>query len=209
MQILRTGVAAIVAALQTLSAPFALSELQGQWRVEGKVNRSELVLVKSVIDGDTISVTTFGRVRLLGIDAPETSHGLDTSAPFGNEARDKLSRLILNRWIRLESERPTRDIYNRHLAYAVTEDGQCVNTMLVREGLARVSAREPLVKLDELKHAELEAQRFRRGMWGSMPPIPTPGYTHDAKPAKKAKNAKTSRASPPLRSSRPKKKKSP
>src|SRR5262245_52697143 len=201
VQILRTGVAAITAALQTLYAPPALSEpalserptpLQGQWRVEGKLNRSELVLVKSVIDGDTISVTAFGRVRLLGIDAPETSHGLDTSAPLGNEARDRLSRLILNRWIRLESEGPTRDVYNRHLAYAVTEDGQCINTMLVREGLARVSAREPLVRLDELKRAELEAQRFRRGMWGRTPPIPTPGYTRasGAKPAKQGKPAK-------------------
>ena len=45
---------------------------------------------------------------------------------------DKLARLILNRWIRLESEGPTRDIYNRHLAYAMTEDGQCINTVLVR-----------------------------------------------------------------------------
>jgi endonuclease YncB( thermonuclease family) len=141
VQILRTLVAAAVATLQTFSAG-------------GRVHRSELVLVKSVIDGDTIGVTTFGRVRLLGIDAPETSHGLDTAAPFGNEARDKLSRLILNRWIRLESEGPTRDIYNRHLAYAVTEDGQCINTVLVREGLARVSAREPLSRLDELKRRD-------------------------------------------------------
>ena len=164
MQILRTLVACAVAASQTFS-------------FGPRLHRSELVLVKSVIDGDTISVTTFGRVRLLGIDAPETSHGLDTSAPFGNEARDKLARLILNRWIRLESEGPTLDIYNRRLAYAVTEDGQCINTVLVREGLARVSAREPLARLDELKRAEVEAQRFRRGMWGSTPPIPSPGYT--------------------------------
>ena len=167
MQILRTLVAATMAALQTFSG-------------STKLNRSELVLVKTVIDGDTIGVTTFGRVRLLGIDAPETSHGLDTAAPFGNEARDKLSRLILNRWIRLESEGPTRDIYNRHLAYALTEDGQCINTVLVREGLARVSAREPLSRLDELKRAETEAQRFRRGIWGSTPPIPPTGYTRDS-----------------------------
>jgi len=167
VQILRTLVAAMMAALQTFSG-------------STRPNRSELVLVKSVIDGDTIGVTTFGRVRLLGIDAPETSHGLDTAAPFGNEARDKLSRLILNRWIRLESEGPTRDLYNRHLAYAVTEDGQCINTVLVREGLARVSAREPLSRLDELKRAETEAQRFRRGIWGSTPAIPPPGYTRDS-----------------------------
>ena len=166
MQILRTLVAAAIASLQAFSTP-------------AKLSRSELVLVKSVIDGDTISVTTYGRVRLLGIDAPETSHGLDTAAPFGNEARDKLSRLILHRWIRLESEGPTTDIYNRRLAYAMTEDGQCINTVMVREGLARVSARDPLARLDELKRAEIEAQRFRRGIWGSAPPVP-PGYTRDS-----------------------------
>jgi micrococcal nuclease len=168
VQILRTLVAVAVATLQTFSAG------------AGRLNRSELVLVKSVIDGDTIAVTTFGRVRLLGIDAPETSHGLATAAPFGNEARDQLSRLILNRWVRLESEGPTRDIYNRHLAYVVTEDGQCINTVIVREGFARVSAREPLSRLDELKRAETEAQRSRRGIWGAAPPIPPPGYTRDS-----------------------------
>src|SRR5262245_61157237 len=142
-----------------------------------RLNRSELVLVKSVIDGDTISVTTYGRVRLLGIDAPETSHGIDTAAPFGNEARDKLSRMILHRWIRRESEGPATDIYNRRPACALAGDGQGINTVMGREGLARVSARDPLVRLDEMKRAELEAQRFRRGIWGAAPPIPPPGYT--------------------------------
>ena len=164
MQILRTLIAGAVAATHTLSPNASLT-------------RSELVMVKSVTDGDTITVTTFGRVRLLGIDAPETSHGLDTPAPFGREARDYLTRLVWHRWVRLESEGPALDRYNRHLAYVMTEDGQCINTVLVREGLARVSAREPIVRLDELKRAEAEAQRFRRGIWGSAPPAPPTGYT--------------------------------
>lgn len=167
MQILRTLVAAAVAALQTFSAT-------------PKVNRSELVLVKSVIDGRTISVTTFGRVRLVGIDIPKRSQGRGSSTPYANDARDKLSGMILNRWIRLESEGPTKDIHSSHMAYAVTEDGQCINTVLVREGLARVSAAEPLARFNELQRAELEAQRFRRGMWARTPTIPTPGYTRDS-----------------------------
>ena len=164
MQILRTLVLAGVAVAHTFASP-------------QRVARSELVLVKSVIDGDTIAVTTFGRVRLLGIDAPEVSHGLDTAAPFGREARDRLSRLVWHRWVRLETEGPAVDAYNRHLAYVVTEDGQCINTVLVREGLARVSAREPLARLDELKRAEAEAQRFRKGIWGTAPADSSTGYT--------------------------------
>jgi endonuclease YncB( thermonuclease family) len=141
------------------------------------LRRSSPVLVQTVVDGDTIDVTTFGRVRLLGIDAPELGRVFDTSAPFAREARERLAALVLHRWIRLEQEGPALDVYNRHLAYVVTEDGVCANVVLVHDGLARVSARQPLARLAELKHAEADAQAFRRGMWGDPPQIPTAGYT--------------------------------
>jgi len=163
MQILITALAIGVAVFQTLPT--------------AKVTRSESVLVRAVIDGDTIDVSTYGRVRLLGIDAPETSHGLDTAAPFGREARERLAGLLMHRWIRLELEGTPLDVYNRHLAYVVTEDGQFVNAVMVREGLARVSARVPLSRLPELKRAEAEAQAFRRGMWGTAPAVPSTRYT--------------------------------
>ena len=116
-------------------------------------------------------------MRLLGIDAPEVGRGFDTSAPFGREARERLTRLVLHRWVRLETESETVDAYNRRLAYVITETNELVNATLVREGLARVSARLPLSRLAELKRAEAEAQTFRRGMWGETPQIPSAGYT--------------------------------
>ena len=186
MQILITAIAFAAAATQTLSSP-------------PKVTRSESVLVNAVFDGDTIDVSTYGRVRLLGIDAPETSHGLDTPAPFGREARERLASLLMHRWIRLEMEGTPLDVYNRHLAYVVTEDGQFVNAMLVREGLARVSARQPLTRLPELKRAEAEAQMFRRGMWGTAPSVPAAGYTplstggRSSTPSNKSSRARTTK----------------
>ena len=54
MQILPALLAAAVAAASLSSDP----------------TRSDPVLVRAVIDGDTIDVATYGRVRLLGIDAP-------------------------------------------------------------------------------------------------------------------------------------------
>jgi endonuclease YncB( thermonuclease family) len=180
MQILITVAVAAVAAIQTPS-------------VAARVTRSDPVLVRSVIDGDTIDVTTIGRVRLLGIDAPELGRGYDTSAPFGREARDRLTQLVLHRWVRLEQEGATRDVYSRHLAFVMTEDGVFVNAALVRDGLARVSARVPLTRLSELQRAEAEAQAFRRGMWGSAPRIPAPGYTRRSK----ASRPPTSRTKPP------------
>jgi endonuclease YncB( thermonuclease family) len=137
-----------------------------------RVVRTDAVLVRSVLDGDTIAVAGVGTVRLLGIDAPEVSHGLDSPEPFGREAKERLASLVLNRWVRLEMEGPRLDVYNRHLAYVMTEDGQFINAVLVRDGLARVSAREPIARLAELRRAEADAQAARRGMWGATPSIP-------------------------------------
>ena len=152
-----------------------------------RVTRSDPVLVRTVIDGDTIDVERFGRVRLLGIDAPELGRGFDTAAPFAREARDKLISLVLHHWVRLEKEQEGAafDVYSRHLAYVIREDGLVVNTEIVREGLARVTARTPLVRLDELKAAEAQAQSFRRGMWGSIPQIAPPSYTRPSSRSKR------------------------
>src|SRR3979411_3237821 len=108
MQILIAVIATGVAAVQIPS-------------FSARVTRSDPVLVRSVIDGDTIDVTTIGRVRLLGIDAPEVGRGFAPSAPFGREARERLTQLLLHRWVRLEQEGAALDVYNRHLAYVVTE----------------------------------------------------------------------------------------
>jgi endonuclease YncB( thermonuclease family) len=171
------------------------------------VKRSDPVLVRTVIDGDTIDVTTYGRVRLLGVDAPEVGRGFDTSAPFGKEARDRLTALVLHRWVRLEQEGPATDVYNRHLAYVVTEDGICINVVLVREGLARISARLPLSRLVELRRAEAEAQGLHRGMWGSASEMPTTGYTRRSEkttPAAKPVKAKAPKAAPKTKPATPK-----
>jgi endonuclease YncB( thermonuclease family) len=138
--------------------------------------RSDAVLVTAVFDGDTIAVSTIGRVRLLGIDAPEMAHGLDTAAPFAREARTRLADLVLRRFVRLEYEGERADVYGRRLAYLLAEDGTSINAVLLREGLARISARTPLSRLDEFRRAEAEAQAYRRGMWGMPPPAqPSPG----------------------------------
>ena len=168
MQILITVLVTAVAVFQTSSFGRALKQ-------------SQPLLVRSVINGDTIDVATVGRVRLLGIDAPVVGRGSDTPAPFGREARDRLTSLVLNRWVRLEREGAAAGVSTRHQAYVITGDGQFVNAVLVREGLARVSARTTLTRLAELQRAEAEARSARRGMWGGPPAAPLAGYTADAR----------------------------
>jgi micrococcal nuclease len=164
MQILPTALVAAVTIFQNPSAATRLT-------------RSDPVLVTAVFDGDTIAVAKLGRVRLLGIDAPEVGRGFDTAAPFAREARNRLISLLLHRWVHLEMEGTGLDPYRRRLAYVLRDDGMFVNATLVSEGLARVSARVPLARLEELKRAESDAQRSRRGMWGSTPLLRSPRYT--------------------------------
>jgi micrococcal nuclease len=189
MQILLTAAVAAVAVFHILPA-------------QRPTTRSESVLVRFVFDGDTIDVATVGRVRLLGIDAPEIGRGLDTPAPFGREARARLSALVLHRWVRLEYEGATTDAYRRRLAYVMTEDGQFVNAVLVSEGLARVSARAPLARLRELQRAEAAAQASRRGMWRSAPPNRRPGYTRGSEATRPPRHPRPDRMPPPTRRTR-------
>ena len=133
--------------------------------------------VTQVIDGDTVDVAGLGRVRLLGIDAPEIGGPFERPAPFALEARDELQMLVLNRFARFECDLvPEDDKYGRRLAYVVLETGEFVNARLVRDGLARVSARRRLRRWDELRSAEAEAQQRRRGMWGDNPRVPPESY---------------------------------
>jgi len=133
--------------------------------------RSAPLLVRAVIDGGTIEVATVGRLRLLGIDAPSIGRGLETMAPLARQARERLTSLVLNRWVRLELDPPAPGGSHRRLAYVMREDGLFVNAVLVREGLARLSTRPPHARFAELQQAEREAQTFRRGMWGEMPQV--------------------------------------
>ena len=182
MQILIALAAMAVAVFQT-SAPAA----------RGRLTRSESLLVRAVIDGNTIDVATLGRVRLLGIEAPRIGRGSDSSAPLGREARQRLTSLVLHRWIRLEHEGAPKGASNRHLAYVTTEDGQFVNAVLVREGLARVAARGPLTRLSELQRAEAEARASRRGMWAGA------GYTERLKARRPSRPATIRHISPSTR----------
>src|SRR5688572_869541 len=129
-------------------------------------------VVRFVVDGDTLEVAGAGRVRLLGIDAPELGSGFETPAPFAREARERLVSLAGRQWVRLERDDQKKDSYGRALAYVFRTDGRMLNTEMLRAGLARVSARQSLRRLGELRRAEEEAQRARRGVWGERPLIP-------------------------------------
>jgi endonuclease YncB( thermonuclease family) len=126
--------------------------------------RSPPVLVRRIIDGDSIEVAAIGRVNLLGIAAPR-SGGRSQSSPLAREARQRLEGLLANRWVRLEYENDTAPA--GRAAYVFLDDGRFVNAWMLREGLARAVATSALRRSRELLQAEADARLSRRGIWAA------------------------------------------
>lgn len=128
---------------------------------------AEAQRVRQVIDGDTITVSGVGVVRLLGVDAPEKSGGYRPLEEFGDEATGYMKRLLDGQVVRLEYDGPRKDQYQRTLAYVFLEDGTLANEAIIRAGWAETYRRFTLVRKPALLAAERDARQARRGMWQS------------------------------------------
>jgi micrococcal nuclease len=70
-----------------------------------------------VIDGDTFIVRGVGRVRLIGVDTPETVDPRRPVQYFGKEASDFTHRIAEGEVVRLEFDVDRKDRFGRTLAY--------------------------------------------------------------------------------------------
>lgn len=93
------------------------------------IGTMERCLVVRISDGDGIECQSQGRIRLIGVDAPESDQ-----APFGTSAHAALASLApVGTELRLESDVELLDRYNRRLAY-LWSDSVMINWMMVRLG---------------------------------------------------------------------------
>jgi micrococcal nuclease len=128
------------------------------------------VLVR-VIDGDTIDVTIDGseeRVRLIGIDTPETKKPDTPVQCFGPEASDFTHSLLPEGSVlHLERDVEARDAYGRLLAYVYrVDDGLFVNMEIVLRGYARPLTIPPNINhADEFVAAARSAREANAGLW--------------------------------------------
>ncbi len=123
------------------------------------------------VDGDTIDVDLGGvdeRVRLIGIDTPESVARDRPVECFGPEAKARLAELLPpGTEVRLERDVEARDRYGRLLAYVfrVSDDAH-INRLLVQEGYAEARPFEPnTTRQAELDRAEDEARADAVGLW--------------------------------------------
>jgi micrococcal nuclease len=149
-------------------APVGISE---QSR-ESRNAISEKRLVIRVIDGDTIVVSPNEKVRLIGVDTPETVHPNKTVQCFGKDAKEFTRRMVEHKSIRLildESNvaRHHKDRYGRTLAYVYFDDGTMLNAELIRRGYAHTYTRFPFRHVVEFRQLERIARSQAVGLWSS------------------------------------------
>ncbi len=127
--------------------------------------RAETHLVKRVIDGDTIELSTGERVRLIGVDTPETKDPRRPVQYFGEEAAAFTKRMVEGKRVRLEYDWERKDKYGRTLAYVYLEDGTFLNAEIIRQGYGFAYTRFPFKYLEEFRKLEREAREAGRGLW--------------------------------------------
>jgi micrococcal nuclease len=136
--------------------------------------------VAYVYDGDTIKLANGEKVRLIGIDTPESSQNkkllrdagrsgedINKILAMGRRSAQYTRSLLEGRRVRLEFDIQKRDKYGRLLAYVYrVYDGLFINEDIIRSGYAYPMTIPPNIRhADEFKELFREAQKARRGLF--------------------------------------------
>ena len=125
--------------------------------------------VDRVVDGDTL-VASGRRVRLIGIDTPETVKPDSPVECYGPEASAATKALLpKGTKVRLVRDVEAKDRYDRDLAYVYrASDGLFVAAYLVREGFAKpLSIKPNTAHRAELAALSAGATAAGRGLWSA------------------------------------------
>jgi micrococcal nuclease len=127
--------------------------------------------VRRVVDGDTLLLVSGARVRLQGIDAPETvreGFAVEAWGPQASRFADDFINRAGHR-VRLTFGLERKDQYDRFLAF-VWDGDVMLNEELVRAGLAhaRLGYRYSGSMKRRLARAQDEARRAGRGIWSEQ-----------------------------------------
>jgi len=183
----RLAVAAIVVIALVLAdraGLFGRRPLDDRARYNGATCR-----VVRVIDGDTLDVNIpdgrydHTRIRLWGVDTPETVHPDKPTQHFGPEASAMTRQLALDEHVtlRLEPTGRTRDNkeYNRLLAYVILPDGRMLNRVLIAQGYGYADPRYDHQFAADFAKVQAGARQGRLGLWWAVTNDDLPFYYHN------------------------------
>lgn len=129
--------------------------------------------VADVIDGDTLDIAASDgkwdttRIRLIGVDTPETHHPTVGQMYYGQEAADFTRSIAEGQPITvfLDTVSAERDRYGRLLAYVVLPDGSVMNEKLIREGYGYADLRFRHSLSEDYDRLMDAAMKDKSGIW--------------------------------------------
>lgn len=137
------------------------------------------IVVRRVVDGDTIQLEDGQRVRLIGIDTPEmhessklyrdsqrSGQDVKTIKGLGERAYQFTRKLVEGKRVSIEFDVEKYDRYNRLLGYVYLKDGTFVNAEIVKEGYASLLTIPPNIRYADLfSKLYRQAREEKRGLW--------------------------------------------
>ena len=140
-------------------------------KIDYTVLTSTSAEVIRTVDGDTIEIKfpdgTIEKVRLIGIDTPETVDPRKPVECFGKEASAKMKELVNGKTVRLERKpAENRGSYGRLLRYVYIGDF-FVNAEMIKQGYAYAYTKYPfdVTLMEQFRQYEKEARENERGLW--------------------------------------------
>ena len=131
----------------------------------------DLVKIADVIDGDKVDIDINGRterVRLIGVNTPETKHPTKPIECFGPEASEYMTQLLpKGTTVRIERDVEARDRYGRMLLYLyLGSDNLFINLDLVARGYGMPMSIEPnTFHRNDFVRAAAQAEAADVGLW--------------------------------------------
>jgi len=139
--------------------------------------------VINVIDGDTIDINIpdgqyeHTRIRLWGVDTPETKNPKTGMMYFGPESAEFTRELTLGKQVTIYlEERRTRGYYGRLLAYVQLPDGSYLNEVLLSEGFAYADVRFRHSFYNKYQQLEASSRSRKKGLWEKVTPEQMPQW---------------------------------
>jgi micrococcal nuclease len=146
--------------------------------------------VINVVDGDTIDLgipdgqDQHTRIRLLGVDTPETKSEEFDIMYFGPEAAEFTDRETLGKEVvvYLDEANHTRDKYDRLLAYIQLPEGDFLNEKLLSQGFAYADLRFDHSFYNKYHQLQASARSLKRGLWKEVSREQLPQWLQREKP---------------------------
>lgn len=155
---------------QPSATPQPAAQPKPQTSTAPPITQSARIL--SVIDGDTVDVQIDGkteRLRLIGIDTPETKDPRKPVQCYGREASARTAAILSpGRSVILEADpsQGERDKYGRLLRYVWLDKSTCFNLMMIRDGYAfEYTYGTPYKYQSNFKAAQKTAETAQSGLW--------------------------------------------